>query len=88
MARRVAAAPANDAGAVISRYLVIALAFIASGFRLAQGAWLEATGLAALGLGLSFLKAAEHSPAVRPLAWISFAVTAIVIAVVLVRMYF
>ena len=59
---------------MISRYLVIALAFIAAGFRASQGAWLEATGLAGLGAGLTVLKLAERRPALKPLAYLGFLV--------------
>jgi hypothetical protein len=72
---------------VISRYLVIVLAFIAAGYRFTQGAWIEAVGLASLGLGLSFLKLAAHAPALRLAAYISFAITALSIAVALIRLY-
>jgi hypothetical protein len=72
---------------VISRYLVIVLAFVAAGFRIVQGAWVEAAGLASLGLGLAFLKLAEHTPALRPFAFVSFAITALAIAVALIRLY-
>jgi hypothetical protein len=40
---------------VISRTLVIALALGAAVFRAAQGAWVEAGGLASLGVGLIVL---------------------------------
>ena len=72
---------------MISRYIVIALAFVASGFRFVQGAWVEAIGLASLGLGLSFLKLASHTPALRPLAYLCFVLTGLVIGIVLIRMY-
>ena len=72
---------------MISRYLVIVLAFVAAGFRIVQGAWVEAIGLASLGLGLSFLKLADHTPALRGFAIASFAVTALAIAVALIRLY-
>jgi hypothetical protein len=49
---------------VISRYLVIALAFIAGAMRIAQGAWIAATKLLDLGAGLALLKLAR--PALRP----------------------
>jgi hypothetical protein len=47
----------------------------------------EAIGLGCLGLGLSFLKLAPQNPGLRPLAYASFVVTALSIAIVLLRMY-
>jgi hypothetical protein len=70
---------------VISRYLVILLAFIAAGFRLSQGAWVEAMGLAGLGGGLTILKLAERRPALKPIAYLGFLATALSIAIVLIR---
>jgi hypothetical protein len=72
---------------VISRYLVIVLAFVAAGFRFLQGAWLEAVGLASLGLGLSFLKLSAHTPSLRLAAYVSFVVTALAISTALIRLY-
>ena len=72
---------------MISRYLVIVLAFVAAGFRFLQGAWVEAIGLASLGLGLSFLKLASHTPSLRLAAYVSFGVTALAIAIALIRLY-
>jgi hypothetical protein len=63
------------------------LAFVAAGFRILQGAWIEALGLGCLGLGLSFLKLAPQNPSLRPLAYGSFAVTALSITIVLIRLY-
>jgi hypothetical protein len=73
---------------VISRYLVILLAFVAAGIRAAQGAWVETTGLAALGTGLVILKLASTRPALKPLAWLAFLVTALAIGTVLIRQYY
>ncbi len=70
---------------MISRPLVILLAFIAAGIRASQGAWPETLGLAALGSGLLILRAAERRRALRQYAWLCFAVTAAVIVLVLVR---
>jgi hypothetical protein len=70
---------------VISRYLVITLAFGAAAFRMTQGAWIEATGLGALGVGLLLLRVAQGRPALKPLAWASFGVTACSMAIVLLR---
>ena len=72
---------------MISRYLVIVLAFVASGFRIVQGAWVEAIGLAGLGFGLALLKLAPQHPTLRPLAFLAFAVTGLSIVTVLIRMY-
>jgi hypothetical protein len=68
---------------VISRYLVIALAFIAGAMRIAQGAWVEAAGLFGLGAGLAILKLAR--PALRPVAYVAFLITALSIVIVLLR---
>jgi hypothetical protein len=68
---------------VISRYLVIALAFIAGAMRIAQGAWIEAAGLFGLGAGLAMLKLAR--PALRPVAYVAFLITALSIVIVLLR---
>jgi hypothetical protein len=71
---------------VISRYLVIALALGAAVTRMAQGAWVEAAGLLGLGGGLLALQWARRRPEVKPVAWVGFAVTAVSMIVVLVRM--
>jgi hypothetical protein len=68
---------------VISRYLVIALAFIAGAMRIAQGAWVEAAGLFGLGAGLAILRLAR--PALRPVAYVAFLITALSIVIVLLR---
>jgi hypothetical protein len=70
---------------VISRYLVIALAFIAAAFRASQGAWVETTGLVGLGVGLVVLKLAATKPALRPIAYLAFLVTALAVGVGLGR---
>jgi hypothetical protein len=70
---------------VISRYLVIVLSFAAAALQISRGAWLEAVGLIALGGGLVLLKLAADRPALRRAAWASFAVTALVMAVVFAR---
>lgn len=69
----------------MSRYLVIALAFIAAGIRFTQGAWVEAAGLAGLGGGLAALRFGGGRPAARYLAITAFATTAVAIAVMLIR---
>jgi len=73
---------------VVSRFTVIALAFIAAVMRASQGAWIEATGLAGLGAGLVCLKFAKDRPALKPVAIALFVVTGLSIAVVLIRQYF
>jgi hypothetical protein len=70
---------------VISRTLVIALALGAAVFRAAQGAWVEAGGLASLGAGLIVLALARHRPVLRPVAWIAFTLTGLSMIVVLLR---
>jgi hypothetical protein len=71
---------------MISRYLVILLALIAAIFRAQQGEWLPAAGLAFLALGLALLKLADNKPALKPYAFVSFGVTAVVMVVVFVQM--
>ena len=66
---------------MFTRYLAIMAAFGASVFRASQGAWVEAAGLLGLGSGLVMLKVAERRPAIKPLAYIAFAVTAISVAI-------
>ena len=70
---------------MISRYLVICLAFLVAGLRAAQGSVVEAAGLAGLGAGLLILKLAERRPALKPIAYVGFLATAISIAIVLIR---
>lgn len=70
---------------MISRYLVIGLAFLAAGLRAAQGGVVEAVGLAGLGFGLAILKLAERRPALKPIAYVGFLATAVSIAIVLIR---
>ncbi len=73
---------------MISRYVVIALAFAAAGLRVSQGAWVEAAGLAGLGAGLALLKLAAVRPAVKPAAYVAFLITALSILVVLIRRWY
>ena len=70
---------------VISRALVIVLAFGAAVYRATQAAWIEAAGLASLGCGLVILGLAARRPALRPLAWLAFLLTAGVVVIVLLR---
>jgi hypothetical protein len=64
---------------VISRYLLIALAFGLAVYRATQGAWLPASGLAAMAAGLIVLKLAERRAALKWVAYLCFAITAAVI---------
>ena len=70
---------------MISRYFLIVLAFGVGLYRVAQGAWLASAGLFALGGGLLVLKAAEKRPALKPLAYACFALTAVTIAIVIAQ---
>jgi hypothetical protein len=72
---------------MISRYLVIALAFGVALYRASQGAWIESSGLFALGAGLVVLRLAETRPAIKPVAYGCFLGTAFAIGVVLLRRY-
>lgn len=71
---------------MFSRYLVILLALVAAIIRAEQGEWLAAAGLAFLALGLALLKLAAVKPGLKPIAYASFAVTAVSMVIVLVRM--
>lgn len=70
---------------MISRYLLIALAFGVGVYRAAQGAWLAAAGLFALGGGLVVLRLAGKRPALKPVAYLCFALTAVAIVLTLVQ---
>ena len=72
---------------MISRYIVIALAFIAASMRASQGAWVEAAGLACLGGGLVALKLGESRPPLKRVAYLAFLLAAVSIVVVLIRQY-
>jgi hypothetical protein len=72
---------------VISRSLVIVLAFGAAAMRAAQGAWPETIGLAALGTGLVILRIAQHRPALKPYAWLCFLLTGAAVVLVFMRQY-
>jgi hypothetical protein len=67
---------------LISRLIVIVLAFGAAAYRASEGAWVESGGLAALGAGLAVLR---FLPKLRWLAVLAFAMTAVSILVVLMR---
>lgn len=73
---------------MISRYLVIVLAFVAGAMRVSQGAWVEAAGLFGLGAGLAALKVSATRPSLKPVAWFAFLVTAASIAIVLIRRFY
>ena len=72
---------------MISRPLVIILAFVAATFRASQGAWQETVGLVALGSGLVFLKIAETRPALKQYAYLCFLLTGASVVLVLFRQY-
>ena len=78
---------ANRPHRVISRPIVILLAFVAAVMRASQGAWLAASGLVALGTGLIFLRVAPNRPIFRRAAWACFAVTAVAMVIVVYRQY-
>lgn len=72
---------------MISRPLVIILAFVAASIRASQGALQETIGLVALGSGLVFLKLAETRPAFRQYAYLCFLLTGASVLLVLFRQY-
>lgn len=69
----------------MSVYLVVTLAIGLAVFRATQGAWIEAVGLAALGIGRLLLRVAQVKPAVRSLAWFCFGITALAVLLVATR---
>jgi hypothetical protein len=71
---------------MISRYLVIILAFGVAIYRMTQGAVVEATGLIGLGAGLLCLRLPNRTRGLRLMAWVCFAVTAWACLVVARRM--
>ncbi len=72
---------------MVSRVIVIVLAFAAAAYRASNGAFVEAIGLAALGGGLLALKFAVKRPGLTTAAYGCFFVTALSIIVVFVRDY-
>lgn len=70
---------------MISRYIVILLAAGAAVMRAAQGAWVEATGLASLAAGLAALRLASTRPSLKRLAYLAFLVTALAVVVMIIR---
>jgi hypothetical protein len=71
---------------LISRYFVIVLALGAAARQAMHHGWVQAAGLVALAAGLIILQLAHRRPAIRPLAWVAFAVTAATMVVVWARM--
>ena len=71
---------------MISRYLVIALAFVAAALQASRGALIEASGLVGLGAGLVFLKLGTGRPQLKVLAYAAFGVTVLAMIVALIRM--
>lgn len=72
---------------MVTRIIVILLAFIAAIYRASQGALVEAAGLAALGGGLLLLRVARRRVSFRNAAVACFLVTAGSIIVVIIRDY-
>jgi hypothetical protein len=70
---------------VISVYLVVALALGVAGYQAMQGAWIEATGLAALGVGRLLVHVSKARPALKPVAWFCFGICALAVALVVMR---
>jgi hypothetical protein len=71
---------------VISRVLVIVLAFIVAAIQASRGAWIESAGLVGLGAGLLILRIWGAQPGRRWLAWPAFSITALAMVVVAMRM--
>ena len=70
---------------MVTRTVVIILAFAAAAYRASQGAFVEAAGLAGLGSGLLLLRIAAGRIAYRNAAIGCFAVTAASILAVIIR---
>jgi hypothetical protein len=70
---------------LISRYLVIALAFAAAVMQLQRAAWAEGLGLFCLGFGLVALRMAASRRVWTRVAWVSFGATALSILIAVVR---
>ncbi len=70
---------------MISRVIVIALAFVVAAVRFSQGAWVEGSGLVGLGAGLIIWHLSERRRALRPLAWVGFAATAVAVVTTILR---
>ena len=72
---------------MISRSIVIVLAYGAAAMRASQGAWPETIGLAALGTGLVILRLAKHRSVLKPYAWLCFLLTGAAVVMVFMRQY-
>ena len=70
---------------MVSRLIVIVLAFGAAGYRASQGAFVEALGLTALGTGLLILRVAGTRSMLRNTAYVCFLLTAASMVFVFVR---
>jgi hypothetical protein len=70
---------------VVSRPLIIILALAAAVYRITTGALLEASGLIAMALGLTFLQTAPKRPALKYAAIACFTITAGIIVYVIYR---
>ncbi len=70
---------------MISRPLIIILALGAAGYRVTTGAYLEAGGLVAMALGLTFLHMAKTRSELKSAAIACFTATAGIIAYVIYR---
>ena len=70
---------------MFSRYLVIALAFIAAGVKAGQSAYVETLGLLGLGAGLVALRVSDGRPIMKVAAYLCFLATFLAIAILLVR---
>jgi hypothetical protein len=71
---------------VISRFLVIVLAFGAAAYQASRGALVESLGLACLGAGLLVLRWSERRPGLRQIAWLAFALTAVAVVLAALRL--
>jgi hypothetical protein len=74
---------------MLSRYFVILLATVLAVVRAKDRAWVEATGLASLALGLACLRLADtrQQPQLKKVAMALFAVTLIAMGIVFQRDY-
>ena len=70
---------------MVTRVIVIILAFAAAAYRVSQGAFVEAAGLVGLGGGLLLLRVASGRTSYRNAAIGCFVITALSILVVIVR---
>jgi len=74
---------------MLSRYFVIVLAAVTAVLRARSHAWVEATGLGTLAIGLTCLRLADtrQQPLLKRVAWVCFAITLIAMGVVFQRDY-